>query len=99
MNMQSIMAQAQKMQKEITRKKEEVDNTIFEGKSEWITLTINGKKEIQSLKITYENPIEAEDKEVLEDMLRIALNDAFQKVEKELESKMGAYSSALNGFF
>ena len=97
--MQSIMAQAQKMQKEITRKKEEVDNTIFEGKSEWITLTINGKKEIQSLKITYENPIEAEDKEVLEDMLRIALNDAFQKVEKELESKMGAYSSALNGFF
>ena len=34
MNMQNLMAQAQKMQRDITKKKEEIDNSTFEGDSE-----------------------------------------------------------------
>lgn len=99
MNMQQIMAQAQRMQKEITKKKEEVDNTIFEGTSEWVTVKMNGKKELQSIKINYDGAIDNEDKEALEDMIKIACKKATDAVDKEMESKMGAYGSALNGLF
>ena len=98
MNMQNLMAQAQRVQRDITKKKEEIENTIFEGTSEWIQLTINGKKELQSLKITYAGPIEDDDKEALEDMIKIALLDATKKVDKAFDEKMGAYNS-LGGLF
>ena len=99
MNIQNLMAQAQKMQKEITNKKEEIDNSIFEGTSEWVKVKINGKKELEEVKITFEGPIEEDDKEMLEDMIKIAMNDAVKKVDQEVESKMGAYGSSLNGLF
>ncbi len=98
MNMQSIMAQAQKMQRDIAKKKEEIDNTTYEGTSEWVKVEINGKKELLKLNITYTGQIDAEDKEMLEDMIKIALNDAFHKVDKDLEEKMGSYGS-LGGLF
>lgn len=98
MNMQNLIAQAQKMQRDITKKKEEIDNTVYTGTSEWVKVEINGKKELLKLEITYTNTIDAEDKDMLEDMLKIALNDAFKKVDKDLEDKMGAYSS-LGGLF
>lgn len=99
MNMQSIMAQAQKLQRDITKKKAEIDATIFEGKSEWVEIKVNGKKELVSLKIVYEGTIENDDKEMLEDMVSIALKDAFHKVDKEIEEKLGSYGSSLNGLF
>ncbi len=97
MNMQAIMAQAQKMQRDITKKKEEIDNTIFEGKSEWVSLTFNGKRELQSFKITKSGVIDEEDKEILEDMINIAIKDAFNKIDKETDNKLGSYSKSLNG--
>ena len=96
--MQNLMAQAQKMQRDITKKKEEIDNTIFKGESEWIELEINGKKELQKLKITFDGPIENEDKEVLEDMIKIAFNKATAAVDKEMEEKMGSLGG-LGGLF
>ena len=54
MNMQKLMAEAQKMQRDITKKQEELENTVFEGKSEWIELSMNGKYELKSFKITYD---------------------------------------------
>ena len=68
MNMQSIMAQAQKMQREITKKKEEIDNTEFIGKSEWVEVTFNGKKELKNIKILYAGTIADDEKEILEEI-------------------------------
>ena len=99
MNIQNLMAQAQKMQKEITKKKDEIDNSTFEGTSEWVKVEINGKKEVKKVNITFEGTIEPDDKEMLEDMIKIALIDAVKKVDKEIEDKMGAYGSSLNGLF
>lgn len=98
MNMQNLMAQAQKMQRDITKKKEEIDNSIFTGESEWVKLEINGKKELQKIKITFEGPIEDDDKEVLEDMIKIAFNKATAAVDKEMEEKMGSLGG-LGGLF
>ena len=99
MNMQQIMAQAQKMQRDITKKKEEINNSSFEGVSEWVTVKINGKKEVEKVTITFTGPIEDDDKEMLEDMIKIALNKAKEAVDKELESKLGNYGANLGGLF
>ena len=93
MNMQQLMQQAQRMQREITKKKEEIDNETFEGKSEWASITFNGKREIWYFKITKEGVIDEDDKEMLEDMIMLAIKDAFSKIDKETESKLGQYAS------
>lgn len=99
MNLQSIMAQAQKMQKDITKKKQQIDEAEFEGTSEWIKVKFKGDKNLVSLKIIKEGTIEEDDKEILEDMINIAISDAFAKIDKEINDKLGVYSQGLNGLF
>ncbi len=96
MNMQNLMQQAQRLQREITKKKEEIDNEIFPGKSEWVELTFNGKKELKSFKIIKDGDITNDDKELLEDMIFLAIKDSFKKIDAEVEQKLGQYS-AMNG--
>lgn len=97
MNMQQIMQQAQRMQRDITKKKEEIDGMEFLGKSEWVEIVFNGKRKIKSFKIL-KDEIDADDKEMLEDMIMIAIKDAFSKIDKETESKLGSYAS-MSGLF
>ena len=97
MNMQQIMQQAQRMQRDITKKKEEIDGMEFLGKSEWVEIVFNGKREIKSFKIL-KDEIDGDDKEMLEDMIMIAIKDAFSKIDKETESKLGNYAS-MSGLF
>lgn len=97
MNMQQIRQQAQRMQRDITKKKEEIDKMEFLGKSEWVEIVFNGKREIKSFKIL-KDEIDGDDKEMLEDMIMIAIKDAFSKIDKESESKLGSYAS-MSGLF
>lgn len=99
MNLQSMMAQAQRMQRDITKKKEEIDKTEFEGNSEWVKVKFRGNRKLISLTITKEGTIEEDDKEILEDMMSIAISDALSKIDKEINDKLGAYSQGLNGLF
>jgi hypothetical protein len=98
MNMQNLMAQAQRMQKEITKKQEEIYKSTFIGESEWVKVTMTGKKEIVKVDITYTGDLN-EDKDMLSDMITIAMNDAIKKIEREIENKLGAYSKQLGGLF
>lgn len=98
MNMQQIMQQAQRMQRDITKKKDEIDAMEFSGKSEWVEIVFNGKKEIKSFKILKEGSILDDDKEMLEDMIMVAMKDAFSKIDKETEKKLGSYAS-MSGLF
>ena len=93
MNMQQLMQQAQRMQREITKKKETIDAQEFKGKSEWVELSFNGKKEIKSFKIIKDGVIDDDDKEMLEDMIMIAIKDAFNKIDAETEKELGQYAS------
>ncbi|MBD8922446.1 YbaB/EbfC family nucleoid-associated protein [bacterium] len=98
MNMQQLMQQAQRMQRDITKKKDEIDAMSFIGKSEWVELEFNGKREIKKFKILKDGEISEDDKEMLEDMIMLAIKDAFNKIDKETENKLGQYSS-LGGLF
>ncbi len=99
MNMQSLMAQAQKMQRDIQKKKDEIDKMEFEGKSELVNVKVNGKKEVLSVKISDNCELTSDDLEVIEDMIKIAMNDAFSKVDSETEKQMGSYGGAMGGLF
>ena len=93
MNIQQLMQQAQRMQREITKKKDEIDAKIFEGKSEWVNVSFNGKKELKNFKILKDGVIDESDKEMLEDMILLAIKDAFTKIDREIEDKLGQYAS------
>ena len=73
MNMQNLMAQAQRMQREITAKKEALEKMEFVGKSEWIEMTFNGARQILNVKIIKEGNIDGDDKEILEDMIILGI--------------------------
>lgn len=96
MNMQKLMQQAQQMQRDITNKQEKINAETFVGESEWVKITVNGKKEIKKIDFKYEGNID-EDREMLQDMLTIALNDAFNKINKKTEEELGSYGNMLNG--
>ena len=83
MNMNNLMAQAQRMQKEMERKQKEILESEFAGSSELVEIIIKGDKRIQSIKFKNMNNFDIEDIDILEDMIKIAMNDAISKVEKE----------------
>lgn len=97
MNIQSLMREAQKMQKNLQKTQEELANSTYEGKSSLVNVVLNGNKEIVSIKINMEDTIEKEDIELLEDMVMVAFNDAAKKVDEDKEKKLGKYGSGLAG--
>ena len=98
MNIQAMMKQAQKLQKDMMKAKEEIDNTIFTGTSSFVSVEMKGTKEITKIKIDAEN-IEADEIEMLEDMILVAVNEASKKVDDETEKKMGKYTQGMPGLF
>ena len=98
MNMQALMQQAQKMQKDMQKKQEEIYNSEYTGTSEFVDVVMMGNKTIK--KVTIKNKsLDEEDIEILEDMIAIALNDAIGKIDKDIDSKMGMYGKQLGGLF
>ena len=95
MNMQALMRQAQQLQKDMMNTKNEIDNMSFTGKSSIVSIVVKGNKTIE--KVTIDGEISNDDKEMIEDMLMVALNDAFNQVDKVTEQKMGKYSSMMPG--
>lgn len=97
MNMQALMQQAQKMQRDMTKKKEELNKKTFVGSSELVEVTFTGDKKLVSVNIKQEGNLDEDDKEILQDMFVIAVNDAMKKIDKETENMLGAYGSQLSG--
>ena len=57
---------------------------------------MNGKREVLSVEIKSDE-LEKDDLEILEDMIKIATNDALKQIEKELNDKLGSQAGALGG--
>lgn len=96
MNIQALMKQAQSLQKDMMKTKEEIDNMTFTGTSSFVTVEVKGTKEVVKVTIN-NNDISSDDKEIIEDMLVVALNDAFKQIDKVTEQKMGKFSNMMPG--
>ena len=97
MNMQKLMMEAQKMQAKLQKEQAELESTNYEGKSSLVTIIINGKKEVTSVKLNVEEEISKDDVEMLEDMIMLAMNDAVSKADAEKEKRLGKYGQGLTG--
>jgi hypothetical protein len=98
MNMQAMLKQAQKMQKDMMSAKDEIDKTIYEGKSSLVTVKVKGTKELQEVIIDADS-LEKEDIEMLQDMIVVAINEANKQIDKDTEQKMGKYTQGMPGLF
>lgn len=97
MNMQNLMAQAQKMQRELTQKKNDFNKKEFVEEYEFIRIIATGDKKIKKIELTEESFKTKEDVEMLEDLLCIAMNNLMSKIDIAFEKEMGQYGSSLNG--
>ncbi len=98
MNIQAMMKQAQKLQKDMLNEKNQIDEKIFEGKSSFVTVKVKGTKEVVEVKIDAEK-LEKDDIEMLQDMILVAINDANRQIDTLTEEKMGKYTKGMPGLF
>ena len=89
MNMNALMQQAKKMQEQMLKAQEELENTEVVGKAggEMVAVTMNGKKEIKSIKLD-RTAVDPDDVEMLEDLIIVAIKDATAKAEELAKDKM-----------
>ena len=89
MNMQGLLKQAQKMQKELTKLEDELNEKVYETTMGGgvIKVEVKGSMSVESISID-ESLLETDNKEDLEDMLKSALNDAFAKAVEDKEKNM-----------
>ena len=99
MNMQAIMKQAQAMQKEMLKVKEEIDKTVFEGTNSFVKVQVDGTKKILKVEIDSNFEITRDDIEMLEDMILLATNDALKKVDELTNQKMSKFGGSIPGLF
>ena len=94
-NMQSLMQQAKKMQEDMQKAQEELETAVVEASvgGGMVTISMNGKKEIKSVKIKPE-AVDPEDIEMLEDLLVAGFNEASAKADELASQKM---PQGLNG--
>lgn len=99
MNIQAMMRQAQNLQKEMMKAKNEIDATEFVGESSLVKVTVKGTKEVVKVEIDKSNSLDSDDLEMLEDMIQVAVNDANKKVDEMTEKKMGKFGNSIPGLF
>ena len=93
MNMQAMLKQAQNMQKDMLKIKDEIDNTEFTGESSLVKVTVLGNKKVVSVKINSDESLEKDDIEMLEDMIVVAINEANKKIDEVTEKKMAKFGN------
>ncbi|MDD3453264.1 MAG: YbaB/EbfC family nucleoid-associated protein [Bacilli bacterium] len=98
MNIQAMMKQAQKLQKDMMNEKQMIDEKEFVGKASNVEVILKGTKEIKKVKINMEC-VEQDDIEMLEDMIVISINNALKQIDEETEKKLGKYTQGMPGLF
>ena len=96
-NMQNLMRQAQKMQEEMEKTAELLDDWEIVGTSgnEAVVVYMNAKKIINGIELD-ESVVDPSDVEMLEDLIMAAINDGYKKAEEVYKEKMGPYGN-MNG--
>jgi len=91
----NIMQQAQKMQEDIKKAQEELASMQVMGEAGGglVTILMTGKREAR--KVTIDDSLLGEDKDMLEDMVAAAINDAVNKVAKMKKEKMADVTAGI----
>jgi DNA-binding YbaB/EbfC family protein len=94
-NIGNMMKQAQAMQANMQKVQAEIANIEVSGESGggMVKVTMTGKHEVKRVQI--EPAVSSEDREMLEDLIAAAMNDAVHKVEARIAEKMAAVTAGM----
>ena len=92
--MQGLMQQAKKMQEEMEKTATLLDDweVVGTAASEAVVVYMNAKKIINGIELD-ESVVDADDVEMLEDLIMAAINDGYAKADKVYEEKMGKFGN------
>lgn len=98
-NMNNLMKQAQKMQKDMAKLQEELQERTVDASAGGgaINVVASGKKEIKEITIKPE-VVDPEDVEMLQDLILAAVNEALRKADEMVNNEMGKLTGGLGGF-
>lgn len=93
MNIKQLMKQAQQMQEQMQRQMQtiQVEGTAGGG---MVKATMNGSKEVLAITIDKE-AVDPDDVEMLQDLVKAAVNEAGRKVDETMQSTMGAMTGGM----
>jgi len=97
MNIQAMMAQARKLQKDLEKTTNEIESKTFKYENDNVLVEALGTNEIK--KIEVKNDAIMEDKDLCSDVILVGINDVLNQIKKEKESKLGKYTNGLGGLF
>ena len=91
----NLMKQAQKMQADMQKAQEQLAEMEVSGESGggMVKVTMSGKHEVR--RVTIDDSLMSDDKEMLEDLIAAAINDAVNKVEKTSQEKMSGMMAGM----
>ena len=91
-----MMKQAQEMQANMQKAQEELANMEVTGQSGggMVTVVMTGRHDVR--RVTIHDSLMGDDKEMLEDLLAAAVNDAVRQVETTSQEKMASMTAGLN---
>lgn len=94
-NMGDIMKQAQKMQEQLKKQQDEMASAEVVGESGagMVKVVMNGRHDVK--KVNIEDGLLSEDKELLEDLLAAAVNDAVRKIEEKTKNSMSGLAEGM----
>jgi len=92
----NMMKQAQKMQADMQKAQEEIAKMEVEGQSGggMVKVKMNGRHEVRRVEL--DESLMEDDKEMIEDLLAAAVNDAVRKIETESQEKMSGVTAGMN---
>lgn len=90
MNMQAMMQQAQKLQKDILKSKKEIEDKTYISTQSFVTVEMKGTKEIVKVTINQDS-LDKDDIEILQDLIVVAANENIKAINKDTESKLGKF--------
>ena len=99
-NMNNLMKQAQRMQRQMEEGQKELEVKEFTATAGGgaVEVKVNGKKEIVSVKLS-EEVVDPEDIEMLQDLIVAATNEALRQAEEAANALMGMMTGGLGGGF
>ncbi|MEU6573359.1 YbaB/EbfC family nucleoid-associated protein [Streptomyces sp. NPDC046805] len=97
-NMQQLLQQAQKMQQDLARAREELANTDVEGQAGGglVTATVTGVGELRALKVD-PKVVDPEDTDTLTDLIVAAVQAANENAQTLQEQKLGPLAQGMGG--
>ncbi len=92
----NIMKQAQQMQANMAKLQEELARTEVTGQAGggMVSVIMNGRHEVR--RVSIDPSLLGDDKEMLEDLIAAAVNDAVHKVESTSQERMAALTAGMN---